>query len=87
MNSLVKRIVYCETCERLVELKRKSFDHRYHELICIMFLTVVLIPLYFILKYRKKKNSCPNCDTDFDLKNLPKPPDHLSMTTELEKTL
>lgn len=86
MDSLVKRIVYCETCERFVELKRKSFDHTYHELFCIMFLTVVLIPLYFILKYSKKKNTCPHCETGFDLNNLPTPPEHLLMTAELEKT-
>jgi len=51
----------------------------YHELLCIMVLTVVLIPLYFILRLSKKKNSCPNCETEFDLENLPKPPDNLSI--------
>ncbi|MFW9898341.1 MAG: hypothetical protein ACFFDO_03670 [Candidatus Thorarchaeota archaeon] len=81
---MVKRIIYCETCERFVELKRKSFNHRYHELLCIMFLTVFLIPLYFFLKYSKKKNTCPNCETIFDLNNLPKPPEHLSITSEFE---
>lgn len=76
---MVKRIVYCETCENFVELKRKNFAHMYHELICIMFITVVLIPIYFILRFSKKKNTCPNCESVFDLNDLPKPPDNLSI--------
>jgi hypothetical protein len=84
---MAKRIIYCETCEQFVELKRKGFDHMYHELLCIMFLTVVLIPIYFILRYSKKKNSCPNCETEYDLKNLPKPPDNVPIPHELKKNL
>ncbi|MHA1292880.1 MAG: hypothetical protein ACTSQJ_09460 [Promethearchaeota archaeon] len=74
MINTVKRIVYCETCEREVILRRKNFDHIYHEIICFMVLTVILIPLYLILKYARKKNTCPNCESKFDLKKLPKRP-------------
>jgi len=27
--------------------------------------------VYLALKYSKKKDRCPNCETQFDLKNLP----------------
>ena len=27
--------------------------------------------IYLILKYSKKKDRCPNCDSQFDLENLP----------------
>ncbi|MFX0083124.1 MAG: hypothetical protein ACFE94_15360 [Candidatus Hodarchaeota archaeon] len=26
--------------------------------------------IYFILKYSKKPNTCPNCEAEFDLKTL-----------------
>ena len=81
---MVKHIAYCDTCEKFVELRRKSFDHMYHELLCFMFLSVVLIPVYFILKYRKKKNTCPHCESVFDLKNLPKPPENLTMPIKID---
>ena len=90
---MVKHIVYCDTCEKFVELKRKSFDHMYHELLCIMFLTVILAPLYLIFKYFqlenkrihfKRKNCCPHCETKFDLKNLPKPPENVTMPVKTD---
>jgi hypothetical protein len=64
---------YCPTCEKVVVLRRKNFDHAYHEILCF---TVILTMglgfiLYYILKYRKKPNTCPNCESTFDLKNLP----------------
>jgi hypothetical protein len=65
--------IYCPTCEEIVELRRKNFDHVYHEVLC--FLIILTLGLgfivYFILKYSKKPNTCPNCETDFDLNNLP----------------
>ena len=65
--------VYCPTCEREVVLRRKNFDHVYHEVLCFMvFLTLGLgFIIYFILKYSKKPNTCPNCESVFDLKSLP----------------
>ena len=69
---MVKRIVYCEICEKNVVLRRKQFDHVYHEILCL--LTLMSFGLaYVILKYVKKKDTCPNCQSKFDLKNLPKP--------------
>jgi hypothetical protein len=69
---MVKRIVYCETCEKNIVLRRKQFEHIYHEILCL--LTLVSFGMaYLILKFIKKKNSCPNCQSIFDMKNLPKP--------------
>jgi hypothetical protein len=66
-------IIYCPTCEKEVELRRKNFDHQYHEILC--FLVILTLGLgfiiYFILKYSKKPNTCPNCESVFDLNNLP----------------
>ena len=66
-------IVYCPTCEKEVELRRKTFDHQYHEILC--FLVILTLGLgfiiYFVLKYSKKPNTCPNCESIFDLDNLP----------------
>ena len=62
--------VYCETCERVVVLRRKNFDHMYHEVLC--FLTIATLGIgYLILRFMKKKNTCPHCETEFDLDNLP----------------
>ncbi|MFX1256492.1 MAG: hypothetical protein ACFFAN_01430 [Promethearchaeota archaeon] len=69
-----KIVVYCGTCGHYVELQRKKFDHIYHEVLCFLMLTGIGILVYLILKYCKKKNTCPNCETKFDLKNLPKSP-------------
>lgn len=71
---MVKQLVYCETCEENVVLRRKQFEHKYHEILCILIIMTLGIG-YVILKYRKKKNSCPNCQTRFDLNNLPAPRD------------
>jgi putative Mn2+ efflux pump MntP len=70
---MVKRIIYCETCEREVELRRKNFDQKYHEILCFLIILTLGIG-YLILKFAKKKNTCPHCETTFDLKNLPKNP-------------
>jgi len=66
--------VYCPTCERMVELRRKNFEHIYHEILCFSVLLTCGLGffLYLILKYSKKKDRCPNCETKFDLNNLPK---------------
>jgi len=69
---MVKHLVYCETCEKNVFLRRKQFEHKYHEILCILILMTFGIG-YLILKYRKKKNTCPNCQASFDLENLPPP--------------
>ena len=61
--------VYCPTCEKSVKLKRKNFDHMYHEILCFLVLTGIGIIIYLILKYIKKKNTCPNCESVFDLNN------------------
>ena len=69
----VKRIIYCETCEREVELRRKDIEQKYNEIVC--FLTLFTLGIgYIILKYSRKKNTCPYCETKFDLKNLPTKP-------------
>ncbi|TFG07872.1 MAG: hypothetical protein EU539_03885 [Promethearchaeota archaeon] len=62
----VKRIVYCETCEREVELTRRHFNQKYNELLCFLFLFTFGIG-YLILKFTKKKDTCPFCETRFDL--------------------
>ena len=63
--------VFCPTCEKEVLLQRKNFEHKYHEILCFLMITGVGFLIYLILKYAKKKDRCPNCDTKFDLKNLP----------------
>jgi hypothetical protein len=65
--------VYCPTCEEIVELRRKNFSHQYHELLCFMVLLTLGLGffIYYILKYSKKPNTCPNCESVFDLDNLP----------------
>ncbi len=62
---MAKNIVYCPTCEREVELRRKNFDHIYHEVLCFIMLTGVGFIIYLILKYSKKKDTCPNCERKF----------------------
>ncbi len=65
-------LVYCPTCENFVVPTRKNFDHIYHEILCFMiFLTLGLgIFIYLILKYRKKKNRCPNCERILELSRV-----------------
>lgn len=67
-----KKTVYCPTCEQEVILRRKNFEHMYHEILC--FLVIMTVGLgffvYLILKYSKKKDRCPNCEAQFDLKKL-----------------
>ncbi len=42
----------------------------YHEVLCL--LTVATLGIgYFILRFMKKKNTCPHCETEFDLENHP----------------
>ena len=67
-----KNTVYCPTCEQKVELRRKNFEHIYHEILCFsVILTAGLgFILYLILKYSKSKDRCPNCEAQFDLNNL-----------------
>ncbi|MFW9882462.1 MAG: LITAF-like zinc ribbon domain-containing protein [Candidatus Thorarchaeota archaeon] len=64
--------VYCPTCEEIVELRRANFQHRYHELLCFMVILTLGLGfiIYFVLKYSKKPNTCPNCESVFDLKSL-----------------
>ncbi|MBN1214107.1 MAG: hypothetical protein JXA99_01570 [Candidatus Lokiarchaeota archaeon] len=68
--------VFCNTCERYVELKRKQIDQKYHELwFFFVFLTFGFGYLIFlIVKYRKRKNSCPYCEDIFDLNNIQEGP-------------
>lgn len=68
--------VYCPTCEEIVTLRRKNFDHVYHEVLCFMVILTLGLGfiIYFILKYSKKPNTCPNCESVFDLDNLPPNP-------------
>ncbi|MFX1503540.1 MAG: LITAF-like zinc ribbon domain-containing protein [Promethearchaeota archaeon] len=75
--------VYCPTCEEIVELRRKNFSHQYHELLCFMVLLTLGLGffIYYILKYSKKPNTCPNCESVFDLSTLP------SYKTKITKTL
>ena len=72
MIATTKNTVYCPTCEQEVVLRRKNFDHIYHEVLCFLVIMTVGIGffIYLILKYSKKKDRCPNCDTQFDLQNL-----------------
>ncbi|MBY9015790.1 MAG: LITAF-like zinc ribbon domain-containing protein [Candidatus Lokiarchaeota archaeon] len=67
-----KITVFCPTCEQNVVLRRKNFEHIYHEILCFsVILTAGLgFILYLILKYSKKKDRCPNCEAKFDLNNL-----------------
>ncbi|MFX0011254.1 MAG: LITAF-like zinc ribbon domain-containing protein [Candidatus Hermodarchaeota archaeon] len=73
MILLVKREVFCPVCEKTVILRRKNIDRLYHEVLCFsIFLTAGLaIFAYLIIKYCRKRNRCPNCETKFDLNNLP----------------
>ncbi len=66
----VKIMTYCETCEHKVVLRRKNFDHMYHEVLCFLIFTGIGFLIYLILKYSKKKNTCPNCESIFDLEKL-----------------
>ncbi|MFX0010061.1 MAG: LITAF-like zinc ribbon domain-containing protein [Candidatus Hermodarchaeota archaeon] len=68
-----KTTVYCPTCEQEVVLRRKNFDHIYHEVLCFLVILTAGIGffVYLILKYSKKKDRCPNCDTQFNLQSLP----------------
>jgi len=68
-----KTVVYCPVCEREVVLTRKNFDHIYHEILCFMVILTCGLGffVYLALKYSKKKDRCPNCETQFDLKSLP----------------
>ncbi|MFX0058035.1 MAG: LITAF-like zinc ribbon domain-containing protein [Candidatus Hodarchaeota archaeon] len=68
-----KKTIYCNVCEREVVLRRKNFDHIYHEVLCFMVMLTCGLGffIYLILKYSKKKDRCPNCETQFDLNNLP----------------
>ncbi|MHA2289954.1 MAG: LITAF-like zinc ribbon domain-containing protein, partial [Promethearchaeota archaeon] len=68
-----KKTVYCPTCEQEVVLRRKNFEHIYHEVLCFLVILTVGMGffLYLILKYSKKKDRCPNCEMQFDLQNLP----------------
>jgi hypothetical protein len=77
-----KHYVYCETCERDVFLQRKNFDHMYHEVLIIFFIITLSIG-YWILRFRKKKNTCPNCESEFDLNNLPPPSNPNPIRTDL----
>jgi len=71
---LGKKKVWCETCEREVVLRKKNFDHMYHEVLCL--LTMMTLGLgYLILRLLKKANVCPHCETEFDLDNLPEKPE------------
>lgn len=67
-----KKVVYCDVCEQEIVLSRKSFNHKYHEI--LFFMIVLTLGLgyfvYLILKYRKKKDTCPNCESKFDLTTL-----------------
>lgn len=65
-------MVYCHICDRNVEPTRKQIDQKYHE---IWFFFVILTfgigyIVYLIMKYRKKKNTCPYCEDKFDLQYL-----------------
>ncbi|MBD3212531.1 MAG: hypothetical protein GF311_07980 [Candidatus Lokiarchaeota archaeon] len=68
--------VYCPTCERMVLPRRKNFDHKYHELIfffvCLTFGLGYII--YLILKYKKKKDTCPYCERKLNLETPLKAP-------------
>ncbi|MFX1268169.1 MAG: LITAF-like zinc ribbon domain-containing protein [Promethearchaeota archaeon] len=66
------KVVYCSTCEREVELRRKNFDHIYHEVLCFMVLLTFGLGflIYLLLKYSKKKDRCPNCETRFNIETL-----------------
>lgn len=46
-------------------------------------MTGVGILIYLILRYSKQPNTCPNCESEFDLKNLPAPSAPPPLKTEL----
>jgi len=77
---MTNRVVFCPTCEREVVLKRKDFKHMYHEILCFMVVLTLGLGFFIllILKYRKKPNTCPSCEAEFDLKNLPENPIYTS---------
>ncbi|MBY8983434.1 MAG: LITAF-like zinc ribbon domain-containing protein [Candidatus Lokiarchaeota archaeon] len=68
----VRRTVFCPTCEREVVLRRKNFEHQYHELLCFLVILTLGVGffIYYLLKFSKKPNTCPNCETEFDLEAL-----------------
>ncbi|MFW9950666.1 MAG: LITAF-like zinc ribbon domain-containing protein [Candidatus Thorarchaeota archaeon] len=67
------KTVYCPTCEQEITLRRKNFEHRWHELLCFLVVLTAGVGffIYLILKYSKPKNTCPNCEREFDLQSLP----------------
>ncbi len=65
--------IYCPVCDQEVTLRRKQFEHKYHEILCLTMI-VTFGMSYVILKYIKKKDTCPNCQTRYDLKSLPLSP-------------
>ncbi|MFO8017134.1 MAG: hypothetical protein R6U96_00720 [Promethearchaeia archaeon] len=64
------KIVYCDVCEDYVRLTRKKFDHIYHEVLVFLILTGIGAIVYLILKYSRSKNTCPNCEKEFNLDSL-----------------
>ena len=81
--------VYCPTCEKEVVLRRKNFDHAYHEILCFMVILTLGLGfiLYYILKYSKKPNTCPNCESVFDLDKLPSHRINISRTLKPKSKL
>jgi thiosulfate reductase cytochrome b subunit len=72
-----QRQVYCPTCDRYVELQKKSMPHVYHELWAFfIFLTFGIgYIIYFLIRKHQKRNTCPHCERTFDLsKPLPEGP-------------
>ncbi|MFX1236819.1 MAG: hypothetical protein ACFFAS_08180 [Promethearchaeota archaeon] len=67
-----KKTIYCDVCDQNVSLRRKQFEHKYHEILCLTMI-VTFGMSYLILRYIKRKDTCPNCQTRFDLDNLPVP--------------
>jgi len=67
-----KNTVYCPVCQRKVVLRRKNFDHVYHEVLCFMVLLTCGLGffIYLALKYSKKKDRCPSCETKFNLETI-----------------
>jgi len=68
----LKGSIFCPVCDRNIKLIRANFDHIYHELLCFLVILTLGIGLFFVLivKYLKKKNTCPNCESIFDLESL-----------------
>ncbi|MBD3197831.1 MAG: hypothetical protein GF317_22460 [Candidatus Lokiarchaeota archaeon] len=65
----MKDKVYCSVCERYVKPSRKKIDHKYHELWAFFFFLTFGIGfiIYLIIKFRKKQNTCPFCESVLDL--------------------